>query len=467
MAPKRSARLLIVDDDSAFRHSLRLCLESLFHIEIAGSFREARKVLGRVQPDVVLLDIDLGDDPDGDGFALLEYMQQDPLSPPAIMLTGDASVNSVVRACKLGAFHYLPKPPDTGELVNLVNQALVRDAQRRELSVLREESATGRGEYRAVDPISRQVLADIERVAPTQASVRIEGPTGVGKEMVARQIHERSEQRRGPFVPVNCAAIPGELIESELFGHVKGSFTGATVNRKGKIAQAQGGTLFLDEIGEAPTPVQMKLLRVLENRIYSPVGAESELETDARVICATSRDLEHEIAADRFRRDLFYRLDGFAIFVPTLAERPGDILPLAGDFLIKASADCRKPMSGFTPEAENLLLEQSWEGNVRELRNSVERAVIRARGDLITPADLTAASRSWCKPGLTYDDARAQVLADLKRRYFTTRLIEAGGNVAAAARLADIPSASLHRHLRDLKIDPNDFRTDAGAAEGP
>ena len=459
MAPKRAPRLLIVDDDRAFINDLCLCLESLFHLETAHSIEEAEHTLGRVQPDVALLDIDLGNG--DDGFTILERMQRDPLSPPAIMLTGDASVDSVVRACKLGAFHYLPKPPDTGDLVNLINQALVQDAQRRELSVLREERAAQCGVFRAVDPLSRRMMAEIEEVASTEATVRIQGATGVGKEMVARRIHELSEHRRGPFVAVNCAAIPGELIESELFGHVKGSFTGATDNRKGKIAKAQGGTLFLDEIGEAPAPVQAKLLRVLENRVFSPVGSDRELETDARVVTATSRDLESEVTAGRFRQDLFFRLDVYTIFVPPLAQRPGDILPLARDFLLRAARDCRKVITNLSPEAEVMLLDQPWEGNVRELRNTVERAVIRCRGNRLTPGDLLASSRSWCAPGRTYEEAKQQVLLDFKRRYLATRLTEAGGNVAAAARAADIPAPSLHRHLREAGLDPDEYRPEA------
>jgi len=466
MAPKRAPRLLIVDDDPDFIQDLSMCLETLFHIEAARTIEDAEHILGRSQPDVALLDIDLGNG--DDGFILLERMQQDPLSPPAIMLTGDSSVTSVVRACKLGAFHYLPKPPEIGDLVNLINQALVQDAQRRELSILREESAAERGPFRAVDPLSRRMMADIEEVAPTQATIRIQGPTGTGKEMVARQIHALSEQREGPFVAVNCAAIPGELIESELFGHVRGSFTGATDNRKGKIAQAQGGTLFLDEIGEAPSEVQSKLLRVLENRTFSPVGSENELDTDARVVTATSRDLDHEMAEGRFRRDLFYRLDVYSIIVPPLAQRPDDIIPLARDFLVREARKCNKTIIGLSPEAEAVLRDQSWDGNVRELRNTIERAVIRCRGDRLMPGHLLSSNRSWTTINATYDEAKKPVMDDFKRKYFSSLLTRTGGNVPEAAKIADIQTSAFYRHLRDVGLDADQFRptkSDSEAAQ--
>jgi len=464
LATRRAPRVLLVDDDPAFREDLGLWLTSLYDLEQAASPDEASGLLASGAPDVVLLDLDLGRG--DDGFAILEQLRSEPLGPPVIMLTGDASVSSVVRACKLGAFHYLAKPPDVNELTNLINQALVQRAQLRELGLLREQGQAERGAYVAEDPRSRALLAEIRQVAPTPATVRIQGPTGVGKEMVAREIHTRSDRPDGPFVAVNCAAIPGELIESELFGHIKGSFTGATERRQGKILAAEGGTLFLDEIGEAPAAVQAKLLRVLENRTFTPVGADRELPTDARILAATSRDLVTEVQAGRFRADLFYRLDVFSLEVPPLRDRPGDIVPLARTFLARAARECKKPVRDIAPEAAEALLHDRWDGNVRELRNVIERAVIRCQGDRLTLGDVMAGGRRWCAPGLTYDEAKDIAVLEFKRRYFATRLTESAGNVAAAARAAGIAPSALHRHLNEIGLDPDTFRPGRSAASG-
>jgi DNA-binding NtrC family response regulator len=295
-------------------------------------------------------------------------------------------------------------------------------------------------------------------VAPTDATVLITGESGTGKEMVARRIHEQSGTD-GPFVGINCAAIPAEIIESEIFGHGKGAFTGADKQRIGKFELAAGGTLFLDEIGESPVNFQVKLLRVLGERVYTRVGENKELEVQTRVLAATSKDLARAMERGEFRSDLYYRLNNFRIHLSPLRERVGDVLPLARVFLSEAASRFRKEIHGFSPAVEKRMLENSWSGNIRQLRNEVERAVISCRGTVISLGDMFSLDPGSDSRLLPYDQAKDLVLSEWQADYCSERLRETGGNVSEAAKLSGLKRQSFQRMIRDLGIDPDEFRT--------
>jgi len=331
MAGIRCPHVLLVDDDIGFCRDLTTFLEEEFDCDQAHDGETALAKIKRNSPAVVLLDVDLGTNPDG--FGVMKGIDKFTSKPSVIMLTGDREVGTVVRALKSGAFHYLCKPPEITELMNLIRMAAEKQRLTRKVAALEEQINESSPPIVARDSRTRQMLADIDKVAPTDATVLLTGESGTGKELAARRIHERSQRRGNALVALNCAAIPDNLVESELFGHEKGAFTGAERPRLGKFALADGGTLFLDEIGDAPLTLQVKLLRVLEERQYYRVGGEKPERADVRVVAATARNIDRMTRTGEFREELLHRLNVYRIHLPALRDRRMDILPLARHFL--------------------------------------------------------------------------------------------------------------------------------------
>ncbi len=448
-------RLLLIDDDDGFRADLRLLLGDRYNIREAATGHAGLEAVEMYEPQVVLLDLEI--ESERDGIEILRKLSALDNHPAVIMLTQTESVATVVEAIKAGATNYVCKPPNVDHLVNVINLALADADQRRRIAALEADVDRLHGELVAVDPESRRLLEEIDLVAPTEATVLITGECGTGKEMVARRIHARSKRGKGPFVAVNCGAVPAELIESELFGHEKGAFTGADRRRRGRFELAHGGTLFLDEIGDSPDALQVKLLRVLETREYTRVGSERPLISNARVVAATSRDLDQALADGDLRSELFYRLNVFRVHLLPLRRRAGDVVALAEHFLAVSSHQLGKRIAGFEPAALANLREREWPGNVRELRNAVERAAIHCRGERIDLPDLLhdTAGETYT---LTYEEAKSRLLRDFKQRYLARQLDLAGGNVALAAERCGLKRQSLHRMLGDCDLDADRFR---------
>jgi two-component system response regulator FlrC len=380
-------RILIVDDDPGFRRLLETILRGEgYRVESAGSVRDGMAAARGTQFPLVLSDLKL---PDGDGIQLLRWLRENSPGTAVVMITAFGTVGTAVEAMKLGAEDYLGKPlasPD--ELRLLVRRTLERRdmAQERE-ALVEQQDAVPCAELIAEDPAMRAVLQLVSKVAPTDATVLITGESGTGKELIARCIHRQSQRAGHVFVAVNCAALTASLIESELFGHEKGAFTGAASQHLGRFERANKGTIFLDEIGELDANLQAKLLRVLQERMLERVGGTREIEVDVRVVAATNRNLLQMVSEGRFREDLYYRLNLFPVPLPALRERPGDILPLASAFFARAVKRLGKPPAAISPQAAEILRAYSWPGNVRELENLMERAAILSEGGLL-PADL-------------------------------------------------------------------------------
>ncbi|MCA1626643.1 MAG: sigma-54 dependent transcriptional regulator, partial [Acidobacteria bacterium] len=388
--PAESFSLLIIDDEEGARYGMRRALGSFgYEIEEASSTDEARLKLSERQPDLMLLDVNL---PGQSGLDFLRELQDGRSEKPlVIMITAHGSERTAVEAIKSGAYDYLAKPFEVDELRLVVKNALENVRLRRENLALRERITSG-GTHGALvgdSEAMRRVRSLIEKVAETDATVLVRGESGTGKELVARELHTRSAaRRRGNFVAVNCAALPAELIESELFGHEKGAFTGAAQRRRGKFEQADGGTLFLDEIGDMSATVQAKLLRALEERRIERLGGADSIPVDVRIVSATHRPLEQDISNGTFRADLFYRLRVVTVEIAPLRERREDILPLAELFARQTSEKYKLPARRLAPSALRRLLAYDWPGNVRELRNTIERALILIEGDEVTARDL-------------------------------------------------------------------------------
>ena len=449
-------RLLLIDDDREFCGDRALVLGSRFSVAVCHEGQEALDQLGAERPDVVLLDVNFGQDRMS-GLEILENIRAGEDPPPVIMLSGDNNLDTVVQAIKLGAFHYVPKSADLPQLLNLIDQALASQRSRMTIQAQRDEVNRLTGSFIAGDDRTLQVLDRVNQVATTDATVLITGESGTGKEMVARRIHECSGLD-GPFVGINCAAVPADIIESEIFGHARGAFTGADTLRIGKFELAGGGTLFLDEIGESPVAFQVKLLRVLSERIYSRLGENKDLKVNTRVLAATSKDLARAMDRGEFRGDLYYRLNNYRIHLAPLRERPGDILPLARVFLAEAASRFRKNIEGFSPAVEKQMLAHPWPGNVRQLRNEVERAVISCTGSVISLGNIFSLEAPFESGHLPYAQAKEQFFLEWQRGYVCERLRETGGNVSAAAENSGMIRQSFQRLMRALGVDPEEFR---------
>ncbi len=450
-------KILVVDDEEAARFGIRKALQGrdVFILE-APDLRSARYTLQNESPDLLLLDVNL---PDGSGIDLLREINAQPGAVPVIVITAHGSERVAVEAIRAGAYEYLSKPFEIDELRLLVRNARERaqlaEENRRLKEDLGDESRFGAIVGRS--SAMQRIFEVVERAAPTDATVFIQGESGTGKELVAREIHRRSGRADMPFVAINCAALPDSLIESELFGHEKGAFTGAVARRRGKFEIADGGTLFLDEIGDMAPATQSKILRVLEERQFEPLGSAQSVNVDVRIVCATHRDLTQAIAASQFRQDLYYRIHVIHLELPPLRERREDIEPLL-DFFGRAFAEkYRIEWRGFTPAALARLADYPWPGNVRELRNAVERCVVLSVkgsidvGDL--PGEFAAGPEQPATAGsdfqhLTYDDARAA----FERNYLLQVIERHGGNISQAASAIGLHRQTLQYKLKQLGI---------------
>ncbi len=460
-------RVLVADDKENMLKLFEKILSDGHEIDAAPDGARALGLVATREYDVVVSDIRM---PGADGFELLSAVKARSPATEVILMTGYATVPDAVRAMKMGAFDYLEKPFDPDAALAVVARAAERkrtaDAARLAVRAGEEDAfhnLVGRS------PRMREVYRLLDKAAQVDATVLLLGETGTGKELAARAIHYHSARRERRFVPVNCGALPADLVESELFGHARGAFTGAAATKRGLFEEAEGGTVFLDEVGELPLQVQVKLNRVLQEREIRRVGDNAPIQVDVRVIAATHRDLREETKAGRFREDLFYRLNVFPIVLPPLRERPEDLSLLSAHFLEKHARALRRKITGFAPEALRRLAANGWPGNVRELENTIERAVAVAGGEVILLEDLPpeiaiagaeapGAAGVGALAALPYKDAVAEARDRISREYLVALMKEFGGNVTRAAERAGMERESLHRLLRRYGLRSDDFK---------
>ena len=443
--------ILVVDDDLDTANLLRDALSKRgFTAHALGSAAECLERLKSVEPDVVVTDVQMAG---MTGIELCEQLRARHPDVLAIVVTGEGKLDTAVAAIRAGAFDFVTKPVKTDVLAIAVERAVDQRNLRAEVRRLRDVvRVAGAGEIIGSSPALKQTVDMISRVADSDATILITGESGTGKELVARSLHEKSARRGQPFVAVNCAAMPPALLESELFGHVRGAFTDAHHARQGLFVQAERGTIFLDEIGEMPLEMQVKLLRVLQERTVRAVGGDVEQPVRARVVTATNRNLEREVAEKRFREDLFYRINVVPIPVAPLRERTADILELAQYFLVRASQRARKTVRGISTTAARRLLDHDWPGNVRELENWMERAVALCRLDEITVEDLPprpAAAPSSQMVISTQSPSELTTLDEMSRRYVRQVLTLLDGNKTQAAKALGMDRRSIYRRLED------------------
>ena len=446
-------KLLIVEDDAGLQAQLKWAYPD-FSVIIAGDRASALAALRAEEPAVVTLDLGLPPDPDGtsEGFAALDEIMALKPDTKVIVASGHGARESALQAIARGAYDFYQKPVDI-ETLGLIVQRAYRlhqiEAENRQLASKSDHGNQVLGRLITGAPEMVKVARTIERVANTNVSVMLLGASGTGKELLARGLHEASDRAGGAFVAINCAAIPENLLESELFGHEKGAFTGAVKTTEGKIEQAQGGTLFLDEVGDIPLPLQVKLLRFLQERVIERIGSRKSIPVDTRIVCATHQDLEAMIAAGSFREDLFYRLAEIVIKIPSLAERPGDAGLLAKAFLARFAREMNPQVKGFAADALAAIDAWHWPGNVRELENRVKRAVIMTDGKLVGAADLDLADKE-----LEDDDVlnlkSAREAAD--RRVIRHALARCEGNISNTAKLLGISRPTLYDLLKQYDL---------------
>ncbi|HEX8130574.1 MAG TPA: sigma-54 dependent transcriptional regulator [Pyrinomonadaceae bacterium] len=457
------ATVLIVDDDQVLRRQLFWALDSEHHVLEADSRAAAIAQLqtGRVQ--VVLCDLHLPPDLDGisEGLAVIEAARAARPSIPVIVITGSNSRQTALEAIRCGAYGFFEKPFNEAEVTHIVRQAArVRHLEEENLKLRASlEACRGFGRLLGSSPALERIMKQARAVASTSATVLLAGENGTGKEMLARAVHEESPRSEGPFVAVSCAALPEELIESELFGHEKGAFTGATQARMGRFELADRGTLFLDEIGELTQAVQVKLLRVLQDRTFERLGGTKTLTVDIRLIAASNRDLELEVEEGRFRRDLFYRLNVVPLHLPALRERREDLPILAAHFAAKAAVKHGRPPAALDPALLEALQEYDWPGNVRELENLMERLVVLTTGSRLgtefLPEKMLHIRRPPAASDNGHDDDEATLegaMLALKRRLLINAMQAEGGNKAAAAKRLGISRSYFHRLIGELNI---------------
>src|SRR5213082_2496137 len=445
-------RILVVDDETAIREAIRMTLEyEGYKIDEARSGQDGLDRATKTPFDAILLDIKM---PILDGIEVLENLKEQKVASPVIMVSGHGDVHTAVECTKRGAYDFLEKPLNRDKLLLTVRNAVRVRSLEEENIELKEKAEK---EYQLVGDSQqmRDLKSQIERAAPTKATVLIAGESGTGKELVAREIHRRSSRANGMFVQVNCAAIPEELIESELFGHEKGSFTGAVRKQTGKFVAADGGTIFLDEIGDMSLRTQAKVLRVLQEGEVEPVGSATVIKVDVRVIAATNKDLTEEIRAGRFREDLFYRLNVIPVRTPPLRERKDDIPLLAQHFATLFSAQYNRPAKKFSTTAQKALQDAAWRGNVRELRNMIERLVIMVPSDTIDITDLPA-EFFRAAAEIIASSMRLSTLQDFKdeaeKAFILAKLRENGWNVSKTAEAIDTPRSNLYKKIEQYNI---------------
>jgi DNA-binding NtrC family response regulator len=455
---KEAARVLLVDDDDVFRHVMTGELRRLgYEVVEAGSGAEALGQASEREPEVVLLDLRL---PDMSGLDVLKGLRESAPASEVVMLTGHGSIDTAIESIRLGAFDYVVKPCPLGELELRVHRAVERQALRRRASLLeRGLTPPDPGPSLVGESLAfRELLELVERVAATDATVLVVGETGSGKEMIAKLLHARSPRRSRPFVVVECAALQESLLQSELFGHERGAFTGADRAKPGLFEVAHGGTIFLDEIGEVSLATQVKLLRVLDSATFRHVGGTSEIRVDVRVIAATNRDVGALVRQGLFREDLFYRLSTISIRVPSLRERPSDVAPLARHFVSRLNEryGFRKQVS---EEALGVLRAHAWPGNVRELSHVVEAAAIVCDGPSILPRHLPPAVRGGTGGGAVAREGAEPAeglatLEELERAHIEAVLRATGGRRGQAAKVLGISERNLYRKLREYGVTP-------------
>jgi DNA-binding NtrC family response regulator len=448
--------LLIVDDEKPTREGLRAALEDRFDVYVADDAKTATELLEREHFDALLTDFRM---PSEDGLKLIARAKSLPKPPVCILMTAYGSEEIAVEAMKRGADDYIAKGRmQIDELEMRITRALRRQNLESENLALRQQLDTKFGLQNIVgeSPVMKEVFEMVQQVAPTRATVLLLGESGTGKELIAKAIHQLSPRAKQPMVTVHCAALTPTLLESELFGHEKGAFTGAHERRIGRFEQAQGGTLFLDEIGEIDATIQIKLLRFLGERTFERVGSSKTLTADVRLITATNKNLEELVKAGTFREDLFYRLRVMEIHLPPLRERPGDIPLLAQAFLKEFAKENGKPVNDFTADALEALMRHRWPGNVRELRTAIEHAVVLCRGDRITLRDLPASVRT----GAATPTETAQLIArgdltvkEAEKQLLIRALKETGGNRTLAAKKIGMSRRTLHRKLHTYGLE--------------
>jgi two-component system response regulator GlrR len=447
------ARLLLVDDDPDLLRLLEIRLRSSgYAVTAVESGTRALASIAAARPDLVLTDLRM----EGlDGLALFQQVQAAHPGLPVIILTAHGSIPDAVAAVKSGVFGYLTKPYDPAELLSEVERALALHG------TAAGAAAGGSGHWRedivTRSPLMEELLVRAQRVAAGNASVFIQGESGTGKELLARAIHRASPRAARPFVAINCGAIPETLLESELFGHVRGAFTGAIADHTGLFVAADTGTLFLDEIGDMPLPLQVKLLRVIETREVRPIGSTRGLGFDVRIISATHHDLAREKLTGAFREDLYYRLNVVQLQLPSLAERPEDIVPLAQHFLARLAGHYARPKAAFAPEALELLTRARWPGNVRQLYNVVEQSIALCPTEVIPPPFVEQAIQVEMHELTSFEDARRR----FERDYLTRVLKLTQGSVTQAARLARRNRTEFYKLLQRHGIEAALFKTDA------
>jgi two-component system response regulator GlrR len=452
--PTTTGTLLIVDDDRNLLELMKMRLESSgYAVTAAPDEDEAKKATIGAAYDLAIIDLQLVRQ---DGISLMEELHGMSPDMPVIILTAHGSIESAVEAMKRGAYTYLTKPFDARELILNVEHALETRRLSSEVDRLKE-MLTERYDFHNIvarSSVMQTVLETVSRIAKTESTVYVRGESGTGKELIARAIHLASNRRDKPFVAINCAALPETLLESELFGHEKGAFTGAIKSSKGLIAQAHEGTIFLDEIGDMPLSIQAKLLRALQERQFYPVGSERPLEVDVRVIVATNKDLEERVKQGLFREDLYYRIHVIPVLLPPLRERKEDIPILAEHFLKKFSKQMNKDIKSLAPLALQRLMLHDWPGNVRELENTIEYAMAMARQDIITEdliLPMKIGEDDAVKP---LKEARGQ----FEKNYLIRLLKLTQGNVSNAAAMAGRYRADVYTLLKKYKINPADFK---------
>jgi DNA-binding NtrC family response regulator len=450
----KHAKILIADDDRSITEGLSAILrDEGYEVAVAIDGQKALDALMAEAFGVVLADLKM---PKVDGLALLKELQTRAIPTECIIVTGQATVDSAVQAMREGAYDYVEKPLTADKLNRL--KALIPKAldkfnvqqKNRELSS-KLEGLTHFGELTGQSEEMRAVYQIIEAVAPSTASVLIFGESGTGKELVARAIHSKSERAKGPFFALNCAALPKDILENELFGHEKGAFTGSTNEKPGAFEMADGGTIFLDEVAEMPPDIQVKLLRAIESRSIRRLGGKKEIEVDIRILAATNRDLQKALADGDLREDLYYRLAVVELFLPPLRERIGDIKLLANEFLTRFSEQNAKPMSGFDEASWEWILSHNWQGNVRELKNAVERAVIMARGDKIKSADIMPRHlRRGQEVNASITVPPGATLADTRRQLVLRAFASTNGDYARAATIVGITADDVRAEIASL-----------------
>jgi two-component system, NtrC family, nitrogen regulation response regulator NtrX len=444
-----SRRILVVDDEKGIRQALGQLLEyEGYEVKTAGNAVDAITEYDRFRPHLVFMDVKMAGI---DGLEALKRLKQTDANAVVVMISGHGTIQTAVEATQLGAYDFLEKPLDTDRILVTLRNALEHLSLSEENTRLKQ-TIESRYEVVGRSYAIKALLDKIEKVAPSPARVLITGENGTGKELVARAMHRLSTRAEGPFIEVNCAAIPSELIESELFGHMKGSFTGAIQDRAGKFELAHRGTLFLDEIGDMSLAAQAKVLRVLEDGVVTRIGGSKPVSVDVRVLAATNKDLEHEIAEGKFREDLYYRLNVVPVSVPPLRDRREDIPQLVAHFTDRLTRNEGVPPRGFADDAVHRLTEYDWPGNVRELRNTVERLLILASGPRISSADVerlvgkraaeqtSLGSLVECRTFEEFKDAA-------ERAFLLAKLREANWNVSETARLLDMPRSNLYKKI--------------------